>query len=106
DTLRTLLLDRTLEGVPSFYNTLALASVLSKREQWYQGEDPIPDAVIDTIAKELELGRWIMRFALYGDEAVVDHRFAKVKDAFERIPGAEVWGSKCDPNQVANLEHP
>ena len=35
-----------------------------------------------------------MRFALYGDEAVVDHRFAKIKAAFERIPGAEVWGTK------------
>jgi len=106
DTLRSLLLDRTLEGVPSFYNTLALASVLSSRSQWYEGSDPIPDAVIDRIGRELELGRWIMRFALYGDEAVVDYRFAKVKEAFERIPGAEVWGAKHDPNEVAKLEHP
>jgi 4-cresol dehydrogenase (hydroxylating) len=106
DTLRTLLLDRTLEGVPSFYNTLALASVLSSRSQWYDGEDPIPDSVIDTIARELELGRWIMRFALYGDEPVVDHRFAKIKQAFEQIPGAEVWGAKHAPGEVAKLEHP
>ena len=106
DTLRTLLLDRTIEGVPSFYNTLALASVLSSRQQWYEGEDPIPDPVIDTIARELELGRWIMRFALYGDEPVVDHRFAKIKQAFERIPGAEVWGAKHAPGEVATLEHP
>ena len=35
-----------------------------------------------------------MRFALYGDEAVVDHSYAKVKEAFEQIPGAEVWGTK------------
>jgi 4-cresol dehydrogenase (hydroxylating) len=106
DTLRTLLLDRTIEGVPSFYNTLALGSVLSSRDQWYQGEGPIPDSVIDTIARELELGRWIMRFALYGDEPVVDYRFARIKEAFERIPGAEVWGQKHDPDAVARLEHP
>ena len=43
DTLRTLLLDRTIEGVPSLYNTLCLGSVLSSRSQWYDGEGPIPD---------------------------------------------------------------
>ena len=43
DTLRTLLLDRTIEGVPSMYNTICLGSVLSSRSQWYDGEGPIPD---------------------------------------------------------------
>jgi 4-cresol dehydrogenase (hydroxylating) flavoprotein subunit len=58
------------------------------------------------MARELEVGRWMMRFALYGDEAVVDHRFRKVKEAFERIPGAEVWGQKHSPDAVAQLENP
>ena len=48
----------------------------------------------------------MMRFALYGDEAVVDHRFAKIKAAFERIPGAEVWGTKYAPEDIPSLEHP
>src|SRR5207302_9161920 len=51
-------------------------------------------------------GRWIMRFALYGDEAVVDHRFAKIKAAFGHIPGADVWGTKCAPADIPSLEHP
>lgn len=106
DTLRALRLDGTIQGVPGVYNTLALGSVLSSREQWYQGEDPMPDEVIDKVARELEIGRWIMRFALYGDEAVVDHRFAKVKAAFERIPGADVNGAKCDPEDIPGLAHP
>jgi 4-cresol dehydrogenase (hydroxylating) len=106
DTLRRLLLERTMEGVPSIYNTTALASVLSSRSQWYEGEGPLPDTVLDTIARELEIGRWIMRFALYGDETVVDHRYAKIKAAFERIPGAEVWGAKHAPGEIASLEHP
>ena len=67
---------------------------------------PIPDDVIDRMARELEIGRWCMRFALYGDEAVVDHRFAKIKAAFERIEGAEVWGAKCAPEDIPDLEHP
>jgi 4-cresol dehydrogenase (hydroxylating) len=105
DTLRALRLDGTIRGVPGLYNTLALGSVLSSRSQWYEGDDPIPDAEIDRIARELEIGRWIMRFALYGDEAVVDHQFAKVKAAFERIPGADVQGTKCAPADIPGLAH-
>jgi 4-cresol dehydrogenase (hydroxylating) len=105
DTLRALRLDGTIQGVPGLYNALALGSVLSSRSQWYEGEDPIPDAEIDRIARELEIGRWIMRFALYGDEAVVDHQFAKVKAAFERIPGADVQGRKCAPEDIPGLPH-
>ena len=72
-----------------------------------QGDGPIPDESIDRMARELEIGRWMMRFALYGDEAVVDHRFAKIKEAFEQIPGAEVWGAKYAPEEIARtLEHP
>ena len=106
DTLRKLLLDRTIEGVPSLYNTVCLGSVLSSRSQWYTGEGPIPDDVIDRIARELEIGRWIIRSALWGDDAVVEHNFAKIKAAFEQIPGAEVWGTKHDPEAASTLEHP
>ena len=58
DTLRRLMLDRTIENVPQIWNTIAMASVLSSRAPWYQGEDPIPDDVIDHMARELEIGRW------------------------------------------------
>jgi 4-cresol dehydrogenase (hydroxylating) len=92
--------------VPQLCNTILLGSVLTRREQWYDGDGPMPDAVIDKMARELEIGRWIMRFALYGDEAVVDHRFAKIRRAFERIEGAEVWGSKHAPEEIPSLEHP
>jgi 4-cresol dehydrogenase (hydroxylating) flavoprotein subunit len=106
ETLRQLMLDRTIENVPQIWNTVASASVLSSREPWYQGEEPIPEDVVDRMARELEVGRWLMRFALYGDEAVVDHRFEKVKAAFERIPGAEVWGEKHGMDELADLENP
>ena len=106
ETLRVLMLDKTIENVPQIWNTIAFASVLSSRSLWYEGEEPIPDQVIDRIAKELEVGRWMMRFALYGDEAVVDHKFRKVKEAFERIQGAEVWGEKYAPDAFAGIENP
>jgi 4-cresol dehydrogenase (hydroxylating) len=100
------MLERTIENVPQIWNTIAFASVLSSRSAWYEGGEPIPDVRIDEMARELEVGRWMMRFALYGDESVVDHRFRKVKEAFERIPGAEVWGEKHAPDAFAELENP
>jgi 4-cresol dehydrogenase (hydroxylating) flavoprotein subunit len=106
DTLRVLMLDDTIRMVPQILNTLCLGSVFSSRSQWYQGEEPMPDEVIDEVARELDIGRWIMRFALYGDDGVVDLKFKKVKAAFERIPGAEVRGTKYAPDEYSKITHP
>jgi 4-cresol dehydrogenase (hydroxylating) len=107
DTLRRLMLDGTIRMVPQIMSTILLGSVFSRRERWYTGEGAIPDEIIATMAREMQAGRWLMRFALFGDEAVVDHRFAKVKTAFEEaIPGAELWGEKHSPDDIAALENP
>ena len=97
DTLRALMLDGTdPDGPADPQHRPAGLGVLQARAV-VAGAGADPDDVIDRMARELEIGRWCMRFALYGDEAVVDHRFAKIKAAFERIEGAEVWGTKCAP---------
>jgi 4-cresol dehydrogenase (hydroxylating) len=106
DTLRRLSLDDTIRMIPQVCNTLIYASFMTRRTEWWDGDGPIPDDVIGRMARELEVGRWMMRAALYGDEAVVDHRYAKVKAAFEEIPGVEVWGTKTTPENAKNLEHP
>jgi 4-cresol dehydrogenase (hydroxylating) len=107
DTLRVLMLDGTIRMVPQIGNVVGAASVMSKRTDWWDGDGPIPEATLQRMADELGCGRWMMRFALYGDEAVVDHRFAKIKAAFEgAIPGAAVWGEKHGPEAWATLENP
>ena len=106
DILRALMLDGTDPHGPADPQHGPARIGLLERAQWWQEDGPIPDDVIDKMARELEIGRWCMRFALYGDEAVVDHRFAKIKAAFERIEGAEVWGTKCAPEDIPSLEHP
>jgi 4-cresol dehydrogenase (hydroxylating) len=106
DTLRALMLDDTVRMVPQVINTVLMSSVLSSRDQWWQGEGPIPDDVIDKMARELDVGRWIVRFALYGDEAVVDHRFAKIKAAFGRIGGADLRGTKYAPEDIPGIPDP
>jgi 4-cresol dehydrogenase (hydroxylating) len=105
DTLRSLLLDGTLRMVPTILNTLNTAALHTARADWFAGEGPIPEAEIDRIARELDVGRWLMRLALYGDEPVVAHRFEKVKAAFERIPGAELRSSRFRREEFSAIEN-
>jgi 4-cresol dehydrogenase (hydroxylating) len=84
-----------------------LGAVLSSRGAWYSEPGVMSEEAIDAMAQGLDVGRWTMRFALYEDEAVADHKFAKIKAAFEdAIPGARVWGTKHDPKDIPSLEHP
>lgn len=106
DTLRALMLDGTIRGVPQMLNTVLFGSMISSHDQWWTGEGPIPDREIERMGRELEIGRWMLRCALYGDEAVVEHQFAKVREAFARIPGADVWGWMCAPEDIPSLENP
>jgi 4-cresol dehydrogenase (hydroxylating) len=103
DTLRVLMLDGTISGVPTLLSTLGVATTLTKRSDWYDGDGPIPDAVIDRIGAELGVGRWIFRTALWGDDALVDHRFDKLRRAFGAIPGVSVAGDKCSPDEAPSL---
>jgi len=108
DILRRLRLDGTVDGVPCILNTLLIASTVGPRTQWYDGQPgtPIPDEVIDGIARRLGVGRWHLRLALYGDEPVVDHNFRKIQAAFAAIPGARVTGAKTTPGGAAALPNP
>jgi 4-cresol dehydrogenase (hydroxylating) len=108
EVMRRLMLDDTLRMNPQIMSGTLLAAVMSDRKShWDDPSTPIPDDVLDAMARELGTGRWIMRFALYGDQAVVDHRFAKVKEAFESaIRGAEVWGAQYSADQIADIPDP
>jgi 4-cresol dehydrogenase (hydroxylating) len=106
DALRELMLDGTINMRPQLSNTLCVASMMSSRSDWHDGEGPLPEEIIDKVAQDLEVGRWMMRFALYGDEAIVDHNFAKLKKRFEQIPRAEVWGTKYGAAEWQTLPNP
>src|ERR1700754_430822 len=58
DTLRVLMLDDTIRMVPQLLSAPLLASILTERTQWWEGEGPIPDAEINRMARELDIGRW------------------------------------------------
>lgn len=106
DALRELMLNGTINMRPQFSNTLCIASMLSARADWYDGPGAMPEEVIDKVAKELGAGRWMMRFALYGDEAIVDYNFAKLKTRFESIPTGSVFGEKHGADEWETLPNP
>jgi 4-cresol dehydrogenase (hydroxylating) len=106
DTLRELMLDGTVTGYPQILSPVAIASVFTERGHWHQGDGVLPDEVIDRICQELQVGRWTMRFAIHGDEAVVDHKVAKAETAFGRIAGARMSSSKYAGHAVHEIESP
>jgi 4-cresol dehydrogenase (hydroxylating) flavoprotein subunit len=108
DTLRRLRLDGTVDGVPCILNTLLIASTIAPRSEWYDGDPsrPVPDEVIDDIARRIDVGRWHLRLALYGDQVVVDHQFAKIQAAFGPIDGARVVPRTTTPRDAAGLPNP
>lgn len=105
DTIRRLRLDRTLEGIPRLYNTIVFASLMAERSRWYDGEGATPDPIIDQIARDLGVGRWSMSMALWEDDAIADHKIAKIRSAFEQIPGVEMRSSKLSPDEIPALEN-
>ncbi|WP_310634088.1 FAD-binding oxidoreductase [Paraburkholderia sp.] len=108
DILRRLRLDGTIDGVPCILNTLLIASTIAKRDHWYDGDFalPIPDAAIDAIAARIGIGRWHLRFALYGDEAVNALQLKKVEKAFSAIPDCSIRATTSGPHEWANLPDP
>ena len=78
---------------------------MAERSRWYDGDGPTPDQIIDQIARDLGIGRWSMSMALWDDDAIADHKLAKIKAAFEQIPGVEVRFSKHAPQEIPKLEN-
>lgn len=106
ERLRPLMMDGTIPNQPMIINAVCAASAFTPRQQWFDGEGPIPEDVIDRIAAQPGFGRWVMRFALYGDEKVVERQREIVQDAFGTIDGAEVTFSKYDGRALPELTNP
>lgn len=106
NVLRPLMIDGTISNQPMIINAVCAASAFWGREDWYKGTDPIPEEVIEKIAATPGFGRWVMRFALYGDKPVVDHNRAKVEAAFATIPGASVTFEEFDGHALPEFENP
>lgn len=91
DTLRPLKLSGVIQSNPSVGNAIRTIAIRSTRDQWYQGDGPMPDAVIQEIAKKLGIGRWNFSIRLFGyaeanamNAKIIQREFAKItKQPFE-----------------------
>lgn len=90
EALRPFKLDETIRNPVVVSNLELIASFLSVRSQWYEGEGPVPDETLSLIQEKLELGRWNASFALYGTEAKVDDAWSRIKQAVQHIKGIEL----------------
>jgi 4-cresol dehydrogenase (hydroxylating) len=106
ERLRPLMLAGTIANQPMIINAVCGISAFTGREAWYRGEGPMPEEVIEEIGRQPGLGRWVMRFALYGDEAIVDRQRELVEAALGTIPGATLSFSKYDGRALPELENP
>jgi 4-cresol dehydrogenase (hydroxylating) len=66
DTLRPLKLSGVIQSNPSVGNAIRTIAIRSTRDQWYRGEGPMPDALIQEVAKQLGIGRWNFNVRLFG----------------------------------------
>jgi 4-cresol dehydrogenase (hydroxylating) len=106
EVLRPLMINGTISNQPMIINAVCAASAFWGREDWYRGSGPIPEEVIEKIANTPGFGRWVMRFALYGDRPVVEHNRAKVQNAFAKIPGATLMFEEFDGHALPEFENP
>lgn len=104
DGLRPFQLDETIRNPPVVSNVELIASFLSVRSQWYDGEGPLPDGVLETIQKELGLGRWNASFALYGSETKVNDGWRRIRAAVGGIDGVELKERRYAPGDP--IVHP
>ena len=106
ERLRPLMMNGTIPNQPMIINAVCAASAFTPRQQWFEGEGPIPEAVIEEIAAQPGFGRWVMRFALYGDEKIVERQREIVSEAFAAIPDAALTFSKYDGRALPELANP
>jgi 4-cresol dehydrogenase (hydroxylating) flavoprotein subunit len=90
ETLRPLKLDDTIQSNAVIESAVRWAAGLSARKQWYDGSGVMPDAAIDTMTRKLGIGRWNLRFCLYGHEALVKARRDVIHQRFSSIPDADL----------------
>jgi 4-cresol dehydrogenase (hydroxylating) len=90
ETLRPLKLDDTIQSNAVIESAVRWAAGVSTRKQWYDGPGAMPDAAIETMSRKIGIGRWNLRFCLYGPEALVKARRDVIHQRFSSIQDAEL----------------
>jgi 4-cresol dehydrogenase (hydroxylating) len=93
ETLRPLKLDDTIQSNAVIESAVRWAAGISPRNKWYDGLGAMPDAAIDEMARRIGIGRWNLRFCLYGPQALVKARRDVIHQRFSSIADADLHES-------------
>ncbi len=96
DTTGRLRREDIIQNTAVLSNAVRLISRLGTREKWFQGDGAAPDDVVQNKLREMRLGAWNLRFAIYGPEELAEGRLKIAKDAFAAIPGSRFESKKWD----------
>lgn len=77
-------------------NAVRLISRVGAREKWFKGDGAAPDDVVQKKLREMGLGAWNLRFAMYGPEELAGGRLKIAKKAYAAIPGSRFESKKWD----------
>lgn len=106
DGLRPLMLNGTIQSNPVVGNATVIASMMTDRVKWWQGEGAMSESAVQTMAEGLDLGRWNARFGLYGDATICAARLKIVRTMVNRIAGAELVVREYPGSVAAQDAHP
>ncbi|MDD5175550.1 MAG: FAD-binding oxidoreductase [Sterolibacterium sp.] len=104
DTLRPLRLDGTIQNNAVIEGAVRWAAGISNRERWYEGDGAMPQVAIERMIRQLDIGWWTLRFALYGRKEVVDLNYRIARKALEKIPGADISVKRYASDTVPAVE--
>ncbi|NKJ49039.1 hypothetical protein CIC12_20325 [Burkholderia sp. SG-MS1] len=93
---RRLMADGVLSGDIVVTNLIATAARFSERTDWYKGNGPIPEPLLEKIIAETGLGRWEMRFTLAGSASVVRARLDDARNSYEGASGLHLTWHEYD----------
>jgi 4-cresol dehydrogenase (hydroxylating) flavoprotein subunit len=96
DTTGRLRREDIIQNTAVLSNAVRLISRLGAREKWFKGDGVAPDDVVQKKLREMGLGAWNLRFAMYGPEELAEGRLKIAKKAFAAIPGSRFESKKWD----------
>jgi hypothetical protein len=91
DIIRELRLAMFIQNVPSIHHILLDAAVLGAKSSYSESDKSLNDEELDTIAKQLNLGRWDFYGAVYGPKPIREVMWQVVKQSFDTIEDAKFF---------------
>jgi 4-cresol dehydrogenase (hydroxylating) len=88
--------EEVIQNTAVLSNAVRLISRLGAREKWFKGDGAAPDDAVQKTLREMGLGAWNLRFAMYGPEALAEGRLKIAKEAFAAIPHSKFVSKKWD----------